>query len=109
NINGFAWGNATLKKNILKGLCGYYGKAPRDAGGASVHIAGRFTTYLTTTQPPTHSGDRVIDAWLEANIRNNGTVGSPAIAYNANNYWQVVRDLPWKPWKWKVKGPEPWP
>ena len=28
--NGFAWGNATLKKGILKGLCGYHDSAPAD-------------------------------------------------------------------------------
>ena len=30
STNGFAWGNATLKQGILKGLCGYYGRAPDD-------------------------------------------------------------------------------
>jgi len=70
--NGFAWGNATLKQQgILKGLCGYYGTAPGDKSGQSVKIAKEFTAFITNIQPPKITGDRVLDAWLEANRRNN--------------------------------------
>ncbi|MCX7777446.1 MAG: DUF6345 domain-containing protein, partial [Armatimonadetes bacterium] len=101
NINGFAWGNATLKKNILKGLCGYYGRAPSDAGGKSVEVAKAFATFLTTQQPPTYSGNRVLDAWLKANRDKD----AEAIAYNSSNYWKV-RVLP-GPFDY-IEGPSPW-
>lgn len=106
--NGFAWGNATLKNNIIRGLCGYYGRSPSDAKGGSVEVVKRFVTYLTTIRPSNYSGDRVLDAWLEANIWGNGAVGSYAIVYNANQYWKVTRKL-LKPWRWEVKGPWNWP
>ncbi|GBC99529.1 hypothetical protein HRbin17_02054 [bacterium HR17] len=100
--NGFAWGNATLKMGILKGLCGYYASAPSDAGGASVRIANDFTAFVTTMQPPARTGDRILDAWLEANLKNK----SKGIAYNANQYWKV-RIRRW-PFKDKVEGPFNW-
>jgi hypothetical protein len=100
--NGFAWGNATLKKGILKGLCGYYGSAPRDDKGA-VQIARDFTNFLKSTQPlpRQYSNDRVLDAWLEAN-REYESLG---IVYNKDKYWKVET----KPWILdKVIGPFDW-
>jgi len=102
STNGFAWGNETLKKNVLKGLCGYYGSAPSDVKGVSIRIAKSFITYLTTIQPPNYSNDRVLNAWLEAN-RNNNALG---IVYNSSCYWKVKRRS-W-PLKDKVEEPVPW-
>ena len=95
-------GDATLKVGGIEGTCGYYGSAPSDVGGASVQIAQDFTIFITSTQPPTYSGDRVLDAWLEANRKNN----SLGIAYDASNYW-YVKTAPL--WFDKVEGPVPWP
>ena len=83
--NGFAWGNATLKAGILNGLCGYYASAPSDGGGKSVEVAKAFAAFLTSQQPPIYSGNRVLDAWLEANRKNK----SLGIAYNSTQYWKV--------------------
>jgi len=102
STNGFAWGNATLKKGILKGLCGYYGAAPSDGSGKSVSIADEFAVFITSNQPPKITGDRVLDAWLEANRKNN----SEGIAYNATHYWKVVTEPLWFD---KVEGPFAWP
>ena len=92
--NGFAWGNATLKQGILKGLCGYHGLAPSDKGGASVRIVQDFATFLTLTQiPPVRSKDYVLDAWLEANLRNKAL----GIVYTSSQFWKVVvRRWPFK-------------
>ena len=62
--NGFAWGNATLKQGILKGLCGYHERAPADnekdeatqtyipnSRGPAVRIAERFTQLMTAELP----------------------------------------------------------
>jgi hypothetical protein len=102
STNGFAWGNATLKQGILKGLCGYYGPAPGDKGGASVWIAQDFTAFLTSTQPPSHTKDRVLDAWLEANLRH----GALGIVYTSSQFWKVV--VRKRPFKDGVAGPFNW-
>ncbi|MFA4043621.1 MAG: hypothetical protein HZRFUVUK_000399, partial [Candidatus Fervidibacterota bacterium] len=102
STNGFAWGNATLKQGILKGLCGYHGRAPSDKRGASVWIAQDFTAFLTSKQPPSRTKDRVLDAWLEANLRNKAL----GIVYTSSQFWKVVVRR-W-PFKDKVAGPFNW-
>ncbi len=82
--NGFAWGNATLKQGILRGLCGYHGVAPADTGGA-VTIAQEFAQMVNSGSTPHRSGDLVLDAWLEVNRLHNAR----GIAYNQNYYWWV--------------------
>lgn len=100
--NGFAWGNATLKKGILKWLCGYHGPAPSDKGGKSVAIAKDFAAFLSLTQiPPILTHDYVLDAWLEAN-RKNRALG---IVYNKSHFWKVQRVI-FK--EEKVEGPFTW-
>jgi hypothetical protein len=109
STNGFAWANATLRQDggILKGLCGYYGRAPGDKGGASVWIAERFTQLMTAKLPNDYgTGHRVLNAWLQAN-REKHSLG---IAYNRDYYWMVEE---WKPFGidtgiYKVDGPFSW-
>jgi hypothetical protein len=50
---------------------------------------------------PRHSGDLVLDAWLEANRQNN----AQGIAYNRNFYWYVKSRLGPD----RVVGPFAWP
>jgi len=110
--NGFAWGNATLKQGILKGLCGYHGLAPSDKGGASVRIAERFTQLMTTEQPNNYdgTGHRVLNAWLQAN-REKHSLG---IAYNRDCYWIVkekvikVGDYEFGTGIYEIDGPHRW-
>jgi hypothetical protein len=102
--NGFAWGNATLKKGILKGLCGYHDSAPADnekdestgiyipnSRGPAVRIAERFTQLMTTEKPnipiDISTKDRVLDAWLQANLEGR----SLGIVYNRDYYWIIQR------------------
>jgi len=96
NINGFAWGNATLKKNLLKGLAGYaviyrWGiapfSAPADNKGESTRKIQSFVFFLLQQPPTKRTGDRVLDAWLAANL--NKIEPRPAIVYTQNHYWQV--------------------
>jgi len=96
NINGFAWGNATLKKNLLKGLAGYaviyrWGiapfSAPADNKGESKRKIQSFVFFLLRQTPRNRTGDRVLDAWLAANA--NKKEPRPAIVYTKNRYWQV--------------------
>ena len=102
STNGFAWGNATLKQSILKGLCGYHGRAPSDKRGKSVSIAKDFTAFLSLTQiPPILTHDYVLDAWLEAN-RKNSALG---IVYNSSQSWKIQRVIFGEE---KVEGPFPW-
>jgi hypothetical protein len=103
NLNGFAWANATLKNGILKGLCGYYGSSPSDKGGGSIEIAKEFSALLTIRRPPIYSGDRVLDAWLEANRIHHAC----GIVYDAKHLWKVVRNWE-KPWEWTVTKPKRW-
>jgi hypothetical protein len=116
--NGFAWGNATLKQSILKGLCGYHGRAPADnerkveedgkiiyipnSRGPAVRIAERFSQLMTAELPDDYgTGHRVLNAWLQAN-REQHSLG---IAYNRDYYWMVVE---WLNTYW-VLGPYTWP
>jgi hypothetical protein len=99
---GIHWATMTLRNpnlnNVgpLTGLCGYWEAGPadteRDANGnvisqrgTGVLIAEAFTKYLTTQVPPNHTGtgDRVLNAWLQAN-KDYDQVG---IAYDRHNYW----------------------
>jgi hypothetical protein len=88
NTNGFAWGNATLKTNLLKGLAGYtiiyrWGfdrfSAPTDISGESTQKIQSFVFFLLYQQPVNRTGDRVLDAWLAANIHRQKP--RPAIVY----------------------------
>jgi len=91
------------KKDILKELCGYYRRAPSDKGGASVRIVQDFTVFLTLTQiPPVRSKDYVLDAWLEANLRNKAL----GIVYTSSQFWKVVARR-W-PFEDEVAGPFNW-
>jgi hypothetical protein len=113
--NGFAWGNATLKQSILKGLCGYHDSAPADnekdestgiyipnSRGPAVRIAERFTVLMTSEQPNDYgTGHRILNAWLQANKEKH----SLGIVYNRDHYWMVVE---WLNTYW-VLGPYPWP
>jgi len=96
NTNGFAWGNATLKTNLLKGLAGYAVvrcfpwwpfSAPADNRGESTQKVQSFVFFLLHQQPVKRTGDRVLDAWLAANIHRKKP--RPAIVYTQNRYWQV--------------------
>jgi len=87
---------------ILKGLCGYYGSSPSDKGGGSIEIAKEFSALLTIRRPPIYSGDRVLDAWLEAN-RKNSALG---IVYNSSHFWKVKHVWGGEE---KVEGPFNWP
>lgn len=86
--NGFAWGNATLKQGILRGLCGYHDVAPADTGGA-VTIAQEFAQMVNSGSAPHHSGDVGLDAWLEVNYRRQAF----GIIYNSTHYWLVRQDF----------------
>ncbi len=100
NTNGFAWGKETLKKGLLKGLAGYaYIKtywglhrfsAPSDRSGISKQAVQWFVKYLSASGPPTNVPDRVLEAWLLANIN----CVRPGIVYNVTNYWMV--NVKWK-------------
>jgi hypothetical protein len=105
STNGYAWANATLRQDggILKGLCGYYGSSPSDKGGGSIEIAKEFSALLTIRRPPIYSGDRVLDAWLEANRIHHAC----GIVYDAKHLWKVVRNWE-KPWEWTVTKPKRW-
>jgi hypothetical protein len=96
NTNGYAWGNATLKTNLLKGLAGYtviyrWGlvpfSAPSDISGKSTRKIQSFVFFLLYQQPVNRTGNRVLDAWLAANLNNRAP--RPAIVYTQNRYWQV--------------------
>jgi len=100
NTNGFAWGNETLKKNLLKGViricCSSppYGvlprlvfSAPADNTGESKRKVQSFVFFLLQQPPTKRTGDRVLDAWLAANL--NKIEPRPAIVYTQNHYWQV--------------------
>ena len=96
NTNGYAWGNATLKTNLLKGLAGYtviyrWGlvpfSAPSDISGESTRKIQSFVFFLLYQQPVNRTGNRVLDAWLAANL--NKRAPRPAIVYTQNRYWQV--------------------
>ncbi len=104
---GIHWATLTLRNpnlnNVgpLKGLCGYWFDAPADREidkqtgriiseeGKAVKIAQAFTRYLTSQVPPTETGDRVLDAWLEANRSNSAR----AIVYTQTSYWYVWTGL----------------
>lgn len=77
--NSFAWGNATLKQGILRGLCGYHDAAPADSDGA-VTIAEEFAQRVNSGSAPHRCGDLVLDAWLEVNRLHSAR----GIAYNQN-------------------------
>jgi hypothetical protein len=98
NTNGVAWGNETLKKNLLKGLSGYavvrhpiiprlVFSAPADNTGESKRKVQSFVFFLLQQPPTKRTGDRVLDAWLAANL--NKKEPRPAIVYTQNHYWQV--------------------
>ena len=103
NANGFAWGNVTLKTNLLKGLAGYaiiyrWGvapfSAPADNTGESTQKVQSFVFFLLHQQPVNRTGDRVLDAWLAANIHHKKP--RPAIVYTQNRYWQVNVKSDWR-------------
>ncbi len=101
-VNGFAWGNATLKAGILRGLCGYHDVAPLDSSGIPEQIAADFALMIRTASAPnhTHTGDQVLNAWLEANLRRQQN----GIVYNATAYWRIARTLGIE----YIEGPIPW-
>jgi hypothetical protein len=109
NTNGFAWGNETLKKNLLKGLSGYavvrhpiiprlVFSAPADNAGESKRKVQSFVFFLLRQTPRNRTGDRVLDAWLAANA--NHQKPRPAIVYTKNRYWQV--NVKWDWWRRRV-------
>ncbi len=103
-VNGFAWGNATLKAGILRGLCGYHDVAPLGSSGIPAEIAHLFASLIATgrTTITSSTGDLVLDAWLEANLAR----GQNAIAYDRTNYWYIL-PRPW-PFRDRLIGPIRW-
>jgi len=103
------WAIPFVKNGPLKGLVGYYGRAPLDNPPrrfprrlpSSVDVATRFINNLINS--PTYdfdTGDPILNAWLEANAYHQ----QPAIAYTKSSIWWVVKGL-WGlcGWWWVVK------
>jgi hypothetical protein len=110
------WAPKTLRNSNLnnagplRGLCGYYDKAPADVdketggpNGKAVQIASDFAFMVNLGAAPDHTGtgDVVLNAWLEANRRHN----AQAITYDRHNYWYVINRRGLKD---RVSTAQPW-